>query len=963
MNLKPWREIAVPHRDVLEGTFQQSEFAADITAVRSGTAAREYQDTVSFFERTYITEGMRQLLMQVAQRLAGHGGEPVIQLQTAFGGGKTHTMLAVYHLATRRCALSSLAGIPSLIEQAGIMDVPQASVAVLDGNEHSPGQVWKHGRQAIKTLWGELAWQLGGSEGFALVKESDVSGTSPGKEILRELLSKFAPCVILIDEMVAYVRQFPDGQTLSGGTFESNISFIQALTEAVKLVPNAVVLASLPESEPSKDTANVQVGGSRGLLALRALENVFGRVQALWKPVATEEAFEIVRRRLFEPVRDGVVQDAVCRAFADTYISEGTRMPVETQEVRYYDRLRQAYPIHPEVFDRLYEDWTTIDGFQRTRGVLKLMAKVIYRLWKDDNKDLMIMPGSLPLYDGSARNELTVYLPPGWDAVVEKDIDGDRAETTELENKEPRFGQVNAARRAGRTLFLGSAPSSVAGKAGIRGLDRARVLLGCLQPGQTSATYVDALNRLADRLHYLNSSGDKAQESTRFWFDTRANLRREMEDRKRRFDDNSEVRGKIAEALKKMVGSATFFDGVHIFTPHNDVPDDSALRLVILSPEQWYSRDEDRTAAGAVLDYVKNNGTKPRYRGNRLIFLAPDMAILNRLRDTARIALAWQSIVDDVKDGKLNIDLLQKSQAEKELKSAEEVVPRAARECYKWLLCPVQHSPTDPKPAIEPFPLNTAGSSAGNEIERVCIENELVITTWSPIHLRSKLQELYWKDGKSTAGAMTFWEDTLKYLYLPRLKNRDSLAQAIRAGAASTDFFGTAYGQDGDRFTGFQIGEGTAQLDDTLLLIDPGAATAYADSLKKAKEAEEAAKAAAATATASTGTSSGATSSTTTVGLAGRTNGGNGSGSGVTPPVAHKPKSFHGSIQVKTTASKMHLVQIAEEIIQLLASDPNANLNITLEINAEFPEGASDQIKRAVSENATSLGFKSKVWE
>src|SRR5262249_54498370 len=187
-------------------------------------------------------------------------------------------------------------------------------------------------------------------------------------------------------------------------------------------------------------------------------------------------------------------------------------------------------------------DWTTIEGFQRTRGVLKLMAKVIYRLWKDDNKDLMILPGALPLYDGNVRNELVYYLGPGWDPVIEKDIDGDKAETTELEQKEPRFGTVSAARRVARTLFLGSAPSSVATKPGIRGLDRARVLLGCLQPGQASALYGDALNRLADRLHYLNSSGDKAQGETRFWFDTRANLRREMEERKRRFDEKTDVR-------------------------------------------------------------------------------------------------------------------------------------------------------------------------------------------------------------------------------------------------------------------------------------------------------------------------------------------------------------------------------------------------------------------------------------
>ncbi len=218
--------------------------------------------------------------------------------------------------------------------------------------------------------------------------------------------------------------------------------------------------------------------------------------------------------------------------------------------------------------------------------------------------------------------------------------------------------------------------------------------------------------------------------------------------------------GKGGEALKKMMGSAAFFDGVHIFTPNADVPDDSALRLVVLSPDHWYSRDDERQATTAVLDYVRNNGTKPRYRGNRLVFLAPEMAILSRLRDVARTALAWNSIVDDVKEGRLNIDLLQKKQAEKELQSAEEVVPRAAREGYKWLLCPVQHTPTDPKPIVEAFPLTTSGGTTGSELERVCIDNELVITTWSAIHLRTKLHELYWKDGKTTASAMAFWEDS-----------------------------------------------------------------------------------------------------------------------------------------------------------------------------------------------------------
>lgn len=934
--MKPWREIAIPHKDVLEGTFQQSEFAADITAVNTGKASREYQDAAAFYERTFITEGMAMLITQVAQRLAGQGGEPVVQLQTAFGGGKTHTMLAVYHLATRKTALSELAGVPGLIDRAGLLDVPQARVAVLDGTAHAPAQPWKRGKQSIKTLWGELAWQLGGADAFALLKEADATGTSPGKNVLQDILERYAPCVVLMDELVAYIRQFSEGQVLSGGTYDSNLSFLQALTEAAKLVPNAIVLASLPESD-------VEAGSQRGVAALRALEKTFGRVQALWKPVATEEAFEIVRRRLFEPVRDAIGRETVCRAFADAYVSEGVTFPSETQEGRYYDRLVQAYPLHPEVFDRLYEDWTTIDGFQRTRGVLKLMAKVIYRLWKDDNKDLMILPGSLPLHDGSSRNELTYYLPAGWDAVIERDIDGDRAETTELENKEPRFGQVGAARRVARTIFLGSAPSSVATKVASRGIDRARVLLGCLQPGQASSLYSDALNRLVDRLHYLNTSGDKVHDATRFWFDTRANLRREMEDRKRRFDDKTEVRGKIAEALKRIVGNATFFDGVHIFTPHTDVPDDTALRLVVLPPDSWYSKEESRPATDAVLNCIRNNGPKPRYRSNRLIFLAPDHASLSRLGDVTRVVLAWASIVDDVKEGRLNIDLLQKNQAEKELKTAEEVLPRAARECYKWLFCPVQETPTEAKPNVEMFALTTTGGSVGGEIDRVCTENELVISTWSPIHLRAKLKELYWKEDQSAASAAAFFEDTLRYLYMPRFKHRDVFAQAIRSGAASRDFFGTAYGQTGAVFDGFQLGTGNVIFDDTLLLIEPTVAVAYEAAHRDAQPQISPAA----------DHRPGGASDTILVGAA----------STVTGGVATKPRAFHATATVPAATAKMRLVEIAEEIVSVLAADPNATIRLAVEISADFPGGASESMRRAVSENARSLGITKADWE
>ena len=938
--MKPWREIAIPHPDVLRGSFQQAEFAADITAVRTGKAPAIYQDASAFFQRTYITEGMRLLLTQVAERLSGEGGEPVVQLQTAFGGGKTHTMLAVWHLATRECALADMPGVAPLVEQAGLMDLPKARVAVVDGTAQSPGQPWKQGRTEIRTLWGELAWQLGKADGYAMVAEADSNGTSPGKEVLRQLLEKYAPCVVLMDELVAYIGQFEEGKQISGGSFESNLAFIQALTEAVKLVPNAILLASLPESE-------IEVGSQRGVMALKALEKRFGRVQALWRPVATEEAFEIVRRRLFEPIKDEKGRDAVCRAFADMYVSEGAGMPGETQEGRYYDRLRQAYPIHPEFFDRLYEDWTTIDGFQRTRGVLKLMAKVISRLWKANNADLMILPGSLPLADTDVRNEMTYLLSAGWEPVIEGDIDGDRAETTELEGKEPRFGQVQAARRVARTLFLGSAPSSVATKSGARGLDRARVLLGCLQPGQTSAVFVDALSRIADRLHYLNSTGDKAADTTRYWFDTRANLRREMEDRKRRFDDRGEVRARIEAIGKRLFAAGSTFDGVHVFTPAADVPDDSSLRLVVLSLECAYMKEMRQPAEDAVRDYLRSHGSQPRHRANRLLFVAADSIVLNRLSDAVRVALAWQSIVDDVDAGKLNIDQVQRKQAQKERQGAEDALPRVARECFKWLLCPVQDDPSASKPSIEVFAIPTSGGSAGVELDKVCSENELVIDVWSPVHLRAKLKELYWKSGREAVEAKQFWEDSLRYLYLPRLRSRSVLEEVVRKGSASRDFFGTAYGKNGDTYEGFQFGGG-ASYDDTLLLIEPSAASSYqamADSQSLG----------------ATGVAEGA---------GGKRDGGEGNSA---PAVAERspdwttasPKAFlvfNGAVSVNAALAKSGLNQVAEEVISLLAGSPFAKVKVTLEIEAVFDRAVDENLRRSISENASSLGFSLKEW-
>lgn len=955
MSIKPWREIAQPHPDVLEGTFKQSEFAADLSAVKNGRASPEYQDARKFFERTFITEGMRLLLTQVAQRLGGGGGEPVIQLQTAFGGGKTHTMLAVYHLATRDVPLGDLDGIPSLIDHAGVGEIPQARVAVLDGNSFSPGQPWKRGTLEVRTLWGDLAWQLGGEAAYASLRASDESGTSPGKEVLRTLLCDYGPCVVLVDELVAYMRQFEGGRQLSGGTYESNTSFIQALTEAVKLAPNAVLLASLPESE-------LEAGGEFGRQVLRSLEKSFGRTQALWKPVGTEESFEIVRRRLFEPISDAPARDAVCRAFAELYRQEGSKVPSRTQEARYQQRLLQAYPIHPEVFDRLYEDWSTLESFQRTRGVLKLMAHVIHELWVTGDKSAMIVPSVLPLYRGKCRDELVYHLPQGWDAVLDADVDtknGSNATAVELDQKEGRFGAVQAARRVARSILFGSAPASSSTKENThRGVDRAHVLLACLQPGESSAVFDDALNRLADRLHYLNLSGDKTQPSTRFWFDTRANLRREMEDRRARFDNKGEVWPSIVEVLTQLTKTkGELFDRVHIFTPSGDVPDDVELRLVVLDPDHPFSKDDRKRAEQAVNAYVDRHGAKPRFRGNRLLFLAADTMALGRLYAATRAALAWGSIVTDIERHALNIDRLRENEARRELKTAQAVVQRAARDAYKWVLCPFLDAPTARDQIIDAYSANT-GDTLLKEVERVCRDNELVIAKWSHKHLRTRLQSLYWKPDRPAVPALQVWEDMTKYLYLERLKDQTVFDAAVVQGAATKDYFGIAYGEKADGgYEGFQLGTPHVDVNDTLLLIEPTTAQAYADAVAEAEAKRK---------MPGVGTDE-----------AGAEGGGDaGSGDGVPPkPPAgngqvvdppkpdQSPKRFIGSVDVPAETAKMKLVELVDEIVSVLTTDPDAQIHLTVEIQAELPNGIEENLRRAVSENAGQLGFKTKLWE
>jgi predicted AAA+ superfamily ATPase len=356
--LKPWREVVMPHPDVASGRHQQAEFAPDLWQVHLREGSDEYRNPVEFFRRTFLTNGLRDLLTGAVERLSGKGSDPVIELQTNFGGGKTHSMLALYHLFSGT-APAELSGLEPILQKSGIARIPNVRRIVIVGNKISPGAPQqKADGVIIRTLWGELAWQLGGKEGFAMVKQADETSTNPG-DALRELFNKYAPCLILIDEWVAYARQLHDQGDLPGGSFETHFTFAQTLSEAAKAARQTLLVVSIPASESAVvsphggEVADVEVGGQRGRAALERLKNAMGRVESSWRPASAEEGFEIVRRRLFEPITNNslfVARDAVAKAFFDLYRTQNQEFPPECRDGDYEKRLKAAYPIHPEVF-------------------------------------------------------------------------------------------------------------------------------------------------------------------------------------------------------------------------------------------------------------------------------------------------------------------------------------------------------------------------------------------------------------------------------------------------------------------------------------------------------------------------------------------------------------------------------------------------------------------------------------
>jgi predicted AAA+ superfamily ATPase len=916
--LKPWREIVTPHKDVASGRYQQAEFAADLHQVWRDEAAPEYGDPVEFFRRTFITDGLKELILNAVRRWEMKGGDPVVELQTNFGGGKTHSMIALYHLAWGYSP-SKLLGVEAILAEAKLAAPPKANVVVLVGHMVNPGAVQtKPDGTKVRTLWGELAWQLGGAEAFAFVAEGDAKGTNPGAA-LKDLLRRYSPCLILIDEWVAYARQLYGISGLPAGSFDAQFTFAQALAEAARAVPGALLVMSVPASD-------IEVGGEGGRAALERLANVLGRVQSSWRPASAEEGFEIVRRRLFDELPADLApdRDAVVKAFGNLYRSQKGEFPASCGEGDYERRMTAAYPIHPELFDRLYGEWSTLDKFQRTRGVLRLMAAVIHELWERNDQSLLILPASVPIDAPAVASELMRYLEDGWAPVIETDVDGPNALPLRIDRENPNLGRYSATRRVARTIYLGSAPTQQAAN---RGIDDHSIKLGCVQPGEAPPIFGDALRKLADQATYLYVDGQ------RYWYSLQPSVTRLARDRAASHFTADQVDHLINERLKGLrdVGE---FAAVHAAVQGAaDVPDDPRARLVILAPQFAHDSKLAESDARAQADTIlKQRAAGPRLHRNMLVFLAADKTRLSDLEQAVRQYLAWKSIADE-KDA-MSLDKFQERQVETQVKHFNEAVGQRIDETYQWVLVPSQDKN---EPEVKWTETRVMGSDKlATRVSRKLVADEALIPKYSGVRLSMDLNDTpLWRGDQVELKEL--WSDYSQYLYLPRLRDSGVLARAIEEGVSATtwdpDTFAYAGRVDADgRYVGLVAGKiPDVHMDSTAVLVKPDAARRQM-----------------------------------TPAPAPGGDGGNGPTHKKAEPTTTEtklPVKFFGRVSLEPIRLLRDVGDIAEAIVRQLGKAGKTEITIRLEIDADCESGFSEEVQRTVTENARTLKFDSHEFE
>lgn len=605
-----WFEIITPHRDIREGDFSEDIFAADIGDVHRGDAPDDYRDPYIFYKKTYLTAGLEALLRRVHRKLSEGKGPSVIQIQTPFGGGKTHSLVAIYHYVTNGEQVKSL--LP------GDLGILSPLVTVISGNHFNPVEGNTSDGITRYTFWGELAYQLAGRTGYEFMRANDEARISPGKAKLRDFLEGQQPFVLLFDEILHYINRAYDyrdkvEQSLGTQTF----SFFQELTETVASLPQGMMIVTLPSS-------HLEDFGDQEEESLAKLGKIFGRVETIETPVQGEEVYAVIRRRLFEV--EGMKQTAmreVVHRYFQQYQQNRDDLPAKARDLNYRDKMEKAYPFHPDVIDILYEKWSTYSSFQRTRGVLRLLANVVEDLYQREVNIDMILPGDINLEVSGLREEFLKHTGREYEAVIASDVAGHEAKSQALDKANKQWKHLG--QRIATAIFFHSFTAEDSEK----GVSLPYIKLATMRSNTIPAMVTDVLQKLANTLWYLNNRGES------YYFSKIPNLNRMILDKKELF--NETYQEEMEAIIKRETGQR--FDN-YIWPRNGDgIPDNQKLKLIVLHPS-----DRDTNIG----EWVERKGQSFREYKNTLFFALADIGAFARLREEVKTYLALHEIKREV---------------------------------------------------------------------------------------------------------------------------------------------------------------------------------------------------------------------------------------------------------------------------------------------------------------------------
>lgn len=774
----PWRNVVTPHDNIKQGKVKQNDFAASLADVLNSSGNPDYFDPVRFFNRTFLTGGLRQLAGEVVGRLTGQGdGDAVMQIQTPFGGGKTHTLITLYHLVKNGPACFDHPALKEYWFERGWKTPPTVPVAAFDGNQVGVGAVEVAPGVSVQTMWGHIAWQLAGKPGYELLRNFDADRVAPGGEDIDNLLKLAGGGLVILDEVANYVETAAAVPVHDSTLAAQTRTFLQRLTTRAGQHERVIVVATLPRSD------GTQTHGTASLQLLQALQDIFHRVEKVREPVQGDEVHEIIRRRLFVPfgqdtedkgtrTKKGNNRDATINAYVAD-LKARPQVPDFAKENAYAERFKQSYPFHPYLLDILNRYVGANPKFQRTRGVLRVLALIVADLLKKNHNGGLIQASDIDLTNEELRSELLELVDREFRSALEADIIGANSNATDLDKQSPLMTQWRVAAGLATTTFLFTCEAGN----GSRGATPGELHLASARPEIDFGTIPGVVLQMKERFHFINTEGE------RFRFSTTPNLNRILLDTKNGVDDG-QVRERLEAEIRKLLSQSPLAPYVWPESS-GDIADSASNKLVVIPPERTFGASSRAETQAAVLEILNKSGSSARTRRNTLVFLIADEAEVSALKERVRGLLATENV--DTNRERHNLSKTQISQLQTERSNAAKGVRQQILRAYRHAAWGGSNG--DPLKALDMGqPPATTDQNLTDLVVAFLKDKQKYLEQIAPILLVHPTKLQVWPEKELALSLKALPGYFRQFTHLPILKDDDVLKQSIVDGVRAGTF-------------------------------------------------------------------------------------------------------------------------------------------------------------------------------